>query len=90
LTYEAETGALLVYDVDGTLVYDFRVPEHEPGMAIMQWDGNFVVYDANFQARFDTRTNGYTGAYLVMQGDGNVVIYDLLGVARWSSWFGML
>jgi len=89
-TYQAETGALVVYDANGALVYDFRTPEHEPGMAIMQWDGNFVVYDANFQARFDTRTNGYTGAYLVMQGDGNVVIYDLLGVARWSSWFGML
>jgi hypothetical protein len=58
-------------------------------MAIMQWDGNFVVYDANFQARFDTRTDGYHGAYIVMQGDGNVVIYDLLGVARWSSWFGI-
>jgi parallel beta helix pectate lyase-like protein len=90
LTYQAETGALVVYDANGALVYDFRTPEHEPGMAIMQWDGNFVVYDANFQARFDTRTDGYTGAYLVMQGDGNVVIYDLLGVARWSSWFGML
>jgi hypothetical protein len=56
----------------------------------MQWDGNFVVYDANFRARFDTRTNGFNGAFLVMQGDGNVVIYDLSGVARWSSWFGVL
>jgi len=90
LTYEAETGALLVYDVNGAVVYDFQVPGHEPGIAVMQWDGNFVVYDANFQARFDTRTNGYTGAYLVMQGDGNVVIYDLSSVARWSSWFGIL
>jgi hypothetical protein len=87
LTYEAETGALLVYDVTGAVVHDFHVPQHEPGIAIMQWDGNFVVYDANFEARFDTRTNGYHGAYLVMQGDGNVVIYDLLSVPRWSSWF---
>jgi hypothetical protein len=87
LAYEAETGALLVYDVNGAVVHDFHVPQHEPGIAVMQWDGNFVVYDADFQARFDTRTDGYTGAYLVMQGDGNVVIYDLSGVARWSSWF---
>jgi hypothetical protein len=90
LTYETGTGALLVYDVNGAVVHDFRVPQHEPGMAVMQWDGNFVVYDANFRARFDTRTNGYNGAYLVMQGDGNVVIYDLSGLARWSSWFGVL
>jgi hypothetical protein len=76
--------------VNGAVVHDFRVPQHEPGMAVMQWDGNFVVYDANFRARFDTRTNGYNGAYLVMQGDGNVVIYDLSGLARWSSWFGVL
>jgi len=90
LTYEAGTGALLVYDVNGAVVHDFRVPQHEPGIAVMQWDGNFVVYDANFRARFDTRTNGFNGAFLVMQGDGNVVIYDLSGVARWSSWFGVL
>jgi hypothetical protein len=90
LTYEAGSGALLVYDVSGAVVHDFRVPEHEPGMAVMQWDGNFVVYDANFHARFDTRTYGYNGAYLVMQGDGNVVIYDLSSGALWSSWFGAL
>jgi len=90
LTYETETGALLVYDVNGAVVHDFHVPGHEPGIAVMQWDGNFVVYDANWEARFDTRTNGDNGAYLVMQGDGNVVIYDLSGVARWSSWFGRL
>lgn len=87
LTYESATGALLVYDLNGAVVHDFQVPGHEPGIAMMQWDGNFVVYDANFEAQFDTRTNGYHGAYLVMQGDGNVVIYDLSGVAQWSSWF---
>jgi hypothetical protein len=87
LTYEADSGALRVYDVNGATVRDFHLAQHEPGMAVMQADGNFVVYDANDQARFDTRTNGFNGAYLVMQGDGNVVIYDLSSVARWSLWW---
>ena len=87
LTYEADGGALRVYDVSGAIVRDFRVPHHEPGIAAMQWDGNFVVYDADYHAQFDTRTNGFNGAYLVMQGDGNVVIYDLSSVPRWSLWW---
>jgi hypothetical protein len=87
LTYEADGGALRVYDVGGDVVRDFHVSQHEPGIAVMQSDGNFVVYDANYRAQFDTRTNGFNGAYLVMQGDGNVVIYDLSSVPRWSAWW---
>ena len=88
LTYRSD-GDLVIYDAANQVFDDFAIPNHTPGCAVMQADGNFVVYPVGAcgdgsQFIWNTATQ-YTfqptarGAYAIIQGDGNFVIYDLSG-----------
>ena len=100
LAYQASDGNLVMYAASGGLAPNgnFQVPNHIPGCAMMQADGNFVVYSSYpagvshcgdpLYAIWSTGTSqGYppaSGFYAVVQGDGNFVIYDLSGVPRYQ------
>jgi hypothetical protein len=85
----SENGAYtLIYQDDGNLVlYENSGPtpiwasgtvDDNPGVAQMQYDGNFVVYDGDNTPVWASDTSGYDGYPIttVVLDDGNLVVYD--------------
>ncbi len=58
---------------------------HEPGLCVMQPDGNLVVYDAALQPRWASGTHGQPGLHLRLQIDGRVVLQDSAGHVAWDT-----
>lgn len=73
-------GHLVVYQQNGanrfaTVTWSTDVYGFEPGVCVMQRDGNLVVYDANLQPCWASNTAGNQDAALRLQNDGNLVIF---------------
>jgi hypothetical protein len=84
---------LLILQSDGNLVlysprraiWSSGTVGRNPGMVILQGDGNFVTYDSQGRAYWATWTQGNPGTSLVVQDDGNVVIYNAQGHPIWNT-----
>jgi|SRR5579862_73926 len=79
LAYQ-DDGNLVLYDTtdpDNALpLWTSNTADNNPGVAVMQTDGNFVIYDGNGNAKWATFTDGTQGSFLTMQNDGNLVLYN--------------
>ncbi|PNH02077.1 Mannose-specific lectin [Tetrabaena socialis] len=88
---------MLTYQRDGNLVLYPRavwatgptVPD--PGMAVMQDDGNFVLYRKNMTTPYystnqqGANPGGQPPYRMVLQGDRNLVIYDANNNVKWAA-----
>jgi hypothetical protein len=78
-------GNLVLYQ-QGIAIWASGTNGWNPGLVIMQHDGNFVMYDANSTPIWSSSGSlGYEGAWLIVQDDGNVVIYSGEGIPLWDT-----
>lgn len=82
-TYKND-GNLVLYQAGVGPIWDIRIQNWSPGLAVMQQDGNFVTYSSAGIPYWNTLTWGNPDAYLTVQNDGNVVIYNSYG-ALWAT-----
>jgi RHS repeat-associated protein len=97
LYYDPSNGALVLFDLASWPTWNptnvWMAPGTygtTPGVALMQYDGNFVVYSSSctgpYNSCWSTGTFGYAGAFLQIQDQGNVVIYSgTTPVAAWGA-----
>ena len=70
------------------LLWSSNTNVKNPGIAVMQGDGNFVLYDSNNKPYWATNTanaSKSTKYILVLQGDRNLVLYDDAKKPLWAT-----
>ncbi len=83
-------GHLVIYRASGgnpfaEVVWASGAFGHEPGICIMQCDGNLVVYDADLAPRWASGTDNQPGLRLRMQLDGNLTLHTEDGRVAWKT-----
>ncbi|MEQ1877107.1 MAG: tectonin domain-containing protein [Bdellovibrionia bacterium] len=74
----------LVFTVDGNLEWESATSGTQPGLALMQSDGNFVIYNAANNAIFATNTDS-VGSTLKIQNDNRLILYSSGGSIMWMN-----
>ncbi|MDY6836008.1 MAG: lectin [Chloroflexota bacterium] len=70
-----DDGNLVLYDGNGTALWNSGTQNIAIQKCVMQPDGNLILYRYDGVAAWSSGTNGKPGANLIIQNDGNVVIY---------------
>jgi hypothetical protein len=60
------------------------VPPSNPGVAVMQLDGNFVVYDNVWTPLWNSGTAGNSGAFLTLR-NGQLLLFATNGSVLWQA-----
>jgi hypothetical protein len=79
-------GKLALYQSrDWVLLWISSNESSEPGICVMQGDGNLVIYDQGGQPVWSSNTWENPGSRLIVQNDGNVVIYNPDNIPIWAT-----
>jgi hypothetical protein len=83
LAYQTD-GNLVLYGINGAVLWASNTSGTSVGRAVMQGDGNLVIYDAGNVARWSSVTSGNAGANLQLDNTGLLRVVRTNGTAAWQ------
>jgi hypothetical protein len=83
LVYQGD-GNLVLYRVDGLVMWTSNTSGSTTGQVVMQGDGNLVVYNGSGDYVWASNTSGNPGAYLAVQNNGHPVVYRANNSKAWE------
>ena len=85
LTYQADGNLVLVNLATNAPIWYSQTGQTQPGVVLLQSDGNLVIFNASGAALWSSGTGGHPNASLALQDDGNLVVYGADGKPLWDA-----